>query len=194
MKTKLTGIVTGIYIGQHRHIFESSRIPILKANFEGFEGDKHAGLTRMSDVRVPHYPRGTVIRNTRQFSMLSLEELAEIAQAMQIPEVLPEWAGANLAMQGIANLTKLPPSTRIFFPGEAVLVVDAENMPCTGPGEAIQQHYPDVPKLVQRFPRAAMHKRGVVGWVEREGYIAEGDTVLLLLPPKVTYSLANTAL
>jgi MOSC domain-containing protein YiiM len=120
--------------------------------------------------------------------MLSLEELAEIAQAMQIPEVLPEWAGANLAMQGIPNLTMLPQSTRIFFSGDAVLVVDAENMPCTGPGEVIQQHYPDVSKLVQRFPKAAMHKRGVVGWVEREGYIAEGDTVWLLLPPKVTYS------
>ena len=107
--------------------------------------------------------------------MLSLEGLAEIAQAMQLPEVLPEWVGENLAMQGIANLTLLPPSTRIFFPGDAVLVVDAENMPC--PGEAIQQHYPDVPKLVQRFPKAALHKHSVVGWVEREGYIAEGDTV-----------------
>jgi hypothetical protein len=32
-----------------------------------------------------------------------------------------------------------------------------------------------------------MHIRGVVGWVEREGYIAQGDTALLLLP-KVTYS------
>jgi hypothetical protein len=52
---------------------------------------------------------GTVIRNTRQFTMLSLEELAEIAYAMQIPEVLPEWAGANLAIQGIPNLTMLPP-------------------------------------------------------------------------------------
>lgn len=188
MKKKLIGLLAGIYIGQHWHTIESSRVPSLKATFEGFEGDLHAGLTRLSDVRVPHYPRGTVIRNTRQFSMLSLEELAEIAQAMQIPEVLPEWVGANLVMQGIPDLTMLPPSTRIFFPGEAVLVVDAENMPCTGPGEAIQQHYPDMPKLVQRFPKAAMHKRGVVGWVEREGYIAEGDTVWLLLPPKVTYS------
>jgi hypothetical protein len=52
---------------------------------------------------------------------------------MQIPEVLPEWVGANLALQGIANLTMLPPSTRIFFPGDAVLVVDAEYMPCIGP-------------------------------------------------------------
>ena len=188
MKKKLTGIVTGIYIGQHWHTIESSRVPRLKATFEGLEGDLHAGLKRLSDVRVPHYPHGTIIRNTRQFSMLSIEELAEIAQAMQIPEVLPEWVGANLAMKGIANLTMLPPSTRIFFPGEAVLVVDAENMPCTGPGEAIQQHYPDVLKLVQYFPKVAMHKRGVVGWVEREGYIAEGDAAWLLLPPKVTYS------
>jgi hypothetical protein len=188
MKTKLTGIVTGIYIGQDRHTIESSRVPSVKVTFEGFEGDQHAGLTRLSDVRVPHYPRRTVIRNTRQFSMLSIEELAEVARALQIATVLPEWVGANLAMQGIANLTMLPPSTRIFFPGDAVLVVDAENMPCTGPGAAIQLHYPDVPKLVQRFPKAAMHKRGVVGWVEREGYIVQGDTVWLLLPPKVTYS------
>ena len=188
MKTKLTGIVTGLYIGQHWHTIESSRVSSLKVTFDGFEGDLHASMTRLSDVRVPHYPRGTIIRNTRQFSMLSVEELAEIAQALQIPEVLPEWVGANLALQGIANLTMLPPSTRIFFPGDAVLVVDAENMPCTGPGEVIQQHYPDVAKLVQRFPKAAMHKRGVVGWVEREGYITEGDTAWLLLPPKVMYS------
>jgi hypothetical protein len=188
MKTKLTGIVTGIYLGQHRHTIESSRVPGVKATFEGLQGDLHAGLTRLSDVRVPHYPRRTIIRNTRQFSMLSIEELAEVAQAMEIAEVLPQWVGANLAMQGIPNLTLLPPSTRIFFPGDAVLVVDAENMPCTGPGEAIQQHYPDRPKLVQKFPKAAMHKRGVVGWVEREGYIAEGDTVWLRLAPKVTYS------
>jgi hypothetical protein len=188
MHKKLTGTITGVYLGQHRHTLESSRVPGVQVTFEGFEGDNHAGLTRLSDVRVPHYPRRTVIRNTRQFSLLSLEELAEIAAAMQVPKVLPEWVGANLAMQGIPNLTMLPPSTRIFFPGEAVLVVDAENLPCTVAGEAVQQHYPDVPKLTQRFPKAAMHKRGVVGWVEREGYIAEGDTVWLLLPPSVTYS------
>ena len=126
MKTKLTGVVTGIYLGRHRHTIESSRVPGVKATFEGLQGDLHAGLTRLSDVRVPHYPRRTIIRNTRQFSMLSIEELAEVARALQLAEVLPEWVGANLAMQGIPNLTLLPPSTRIFFPGDAVLVVDAE--------------------------------------------------------------------
>jgi len=33
-----------------------------------------------------------------------------------------------------------------------------------------------------------MHKRGLVGWVERPGYINEGDEVTILLPPPVTYS------
>ena len=188
MHKKLTGTINGVYIGQRRHTLASSRVCGVQATFEGLEGDLHAGLTRLSDVRVPHYPRRTVIRNMRQFSMLSVEELAEVAGALGIPEVRPEWVGANLAMQGIPNMTMLPPSTRIFFPGDAVLVVDAENLPCIGPGEVIQQHYPDVPKLAQRFPRAAMHRRGVVGWVEREGYIAEGDTVWLLLPPRVTYN------
>ena len=120
--------------------------------------------------------------------MLSLEEMADIAAALQLPEVLPQWLGGNLAFQGIPDLTMLPPSTRIFFPDDAVIVVDVENMPCTGPAQVIQQQYPDIPKLVQSFPKAAMHKRGLVGWVERPGYINENDEVTILLPPPVTYS------
>ncbi len=188
MRKKLTGIITGVYLGQQRHTLETTRVPGAQATIEGLAGDSHAGLTRLSDVRVPHYPRSTVIRNTRQFSLLSVEELAEIAATMKLPEVLPEWLGGNLAMQGIPNLTMLPSGTRILFPGDAALVVDAENMPCTGPGKVIQNHYPDIPKLAQTFPKAAIHKRGVVGWIEREGMIAEGDEVCLLLPPQVTYS------
>ena len=188
MKKTLTGTVTSVLIGSDRRIIDTCSVPRVEVTFEGLVGDQHAGLTRRSDIRVPHYKRGTIIRNTRQVSMLSIEELADIAAALCLPRVLPEWLGGNLAFQGIPDLTMLPASTRIFFPDDAVIVVDAENMPCTGPGEAIQAQYPDVPKLVQKFPKAAMHKRGLVGWVEREGYINEGDEVTLLLPPPVTYS------
>lgn len=188
MPTYLTGTVTHLMIGQSRQSIESSSVARVQATFEGLEGDIHKGPTRRSDVRVPHYPRGTIIRNTRQVSILSEEELAEVAAVLKIPRILPAWVGANLELRGIPNLTLLPPSTRIFFPDDAVLVVDAENMPCVGPGQAIQEHYPDVPKLRQRFPKAAMHKRGIVGWVEHEGYINDGDTVRLLLPPRVVYS------
>ena len=188
MTTYLTGTVTHLLIGQSKQSIESSSIARVRATFEGLEGDSHKSLTRRSDVRVPHYPRGTIIRNTRQVSILSQEELAEVAAALKIPQILAAWVGANLELRGIPNLTLLPSSTRIFFPDDAVIVVDAENMPCIGPGHAIQEHYPDTPKLAQRFPKAAMHKRGVVGWIEREGYINDGDTVRLLLPPRVVYS------
>jgi MOSC domain len=188
MTKYLTGTVTRLLIGQSRETIESSNVDRVRVTFEGLEGDIHKGFTRRSDVRVPHYPRGTIIRNTRQVSILSQEELAEVAAALEIPQVLPSWVGANLELRGIPNLTMLPPSTRIFFPEEAVVVVDAENMPCIGPGNAIQEHYPDVLKLAQRFPKAAMHKRGLVGWVEREGYINDGDTVRVMLPPRVVYS------
>jgi hypothetical protein len=67
-------------------------------------------------------------------------------------------------------------------------VIDGENEPCTGPGRAIQKHYPDVPKLVSAFPKAAIHKRGLVTWVERAGMIVTGDTVMVDLPPQVIYS------
>ena len=188
MTKYLTGSVTQLLIGGSQHTLQSSNVDRVRVTFEGLEGDVHTSLTRLSDVRVPHYPRGTLIRNTRQVSILSEEELAEVAAAMKVPRVLAAWVGGNLEMRGIPNLTMLPPSTRIFFPDDAVLVVDAENMPCVGPGHAIQEHYPDIPKLMQRFPKAALHKRGVVGWVEREGYINNGDTVRLLLPPRITYS------
>lgn len=189
MATKyITGTVTQLLIGASHQTLQSSNVDRVRVTFEGLEGDKHKSLTRRSDVRVPHYPRGTIIRNTRQVSILSEEELTEVASALGIPRILPSWVGANLELRSIPNLTMLPPSTRIFFPDDAVIVVDAENMPCIGPGEAIQAHYPDVPKLAQRFPKAALHKRGVVGWIEREGYINNGDTVRVMLPPRVVYS------
>jgi hypothetical protein len=186
--TYLTGSVTQLLIGASHRTLQSSNVDRVRVTFEGLEGDRHSSLTRRSDVRVPHNPRGTIIRNTRQVSILSEEELAEIANALGLPRVLAAWVGANLELRGIPNLTMLPPSTRIFFPDDAVIVVDGENMPCIGPGEAIQEHYPDIPKLAQRFPKAAWHKRGVVGWIEREGYINAGDTVKVMLPPRVVYS------
>jgi hypothetical protein len=188
MKQRLTGIATHVMIGNVKHTLESCRITRVQVTFEGFVGDLHAGLTRLSDVRVPHYPNGTVIRNTRQVSLLSIEEMTDIAKALQLPEILPEWLGGNLAFEGIPHLTMLPPATRIFFPEDTVLVVDAENMPCIGPGNVIQGYYPDRTKLAQAFPKAAFHKRGLVGWVERMGFINAGDKVTILLPAPVTYS------
>jgi len=85
---------------------EKSRTGQLKLRFDGIDGDCHAGLTRPSDSRtLRQYPRDTPIRNVRQLTLLAREELADIAAIMEIPEVKPEWIGANLVTSGIPDLT-----------------------------------------------------------------------------------------
>jgi MOSC domain-containing protein YiiM len=185
---KLTGKVLGAYLGQDPHSLVTTRQPQVKVTLEGFEGDKHAGITRPSDGRTPHYPRGTEIRNDRQVAIVSIEELDQVAREMGLPQILPEWLGANLLLGDIPKLTRLPPSTRLFFSQGAVLVVEHENLPCSGPGRVIQNQYArnDLESL---FPHAALHRRGLVACVEKTGIICEGDAVRVEIPEQVIYTV-----
>ena len=154
--------------------------------FSGIAGDCHGGLTRKSDSRMlGQYKRGTEVRNARQVSLLSVEELGEIAGGMGIPDVKPEWVGANLVTAGIPSLTLLPPSSRLQFPSGATIVIDAENRPCRYPAEIIEKHHPD-PRT--GFVQAAMGKRGLVGWIEREGVVRTGDDIVIWIPPRRIYA------
>lgn len=153
--------------------------------FSGIAGDCHGGLTRKSDSRMlKQFKRGTIVKNARQISILSVEELSGIAATMGIPKVKPEWAGANLVTRGIADLTLLPPSTRLQFPSGATIVVDIENLPCRYPAAVIEAKHPE---LTTGFVKAARHKRGLVGWVEAEGVIRRGDAITIWIPPQRTY-------
>lgn len=183
MKTaELTGVVCGVYLARQPDASVSEPVDLARVTFSGFEGDRHAGLTMQVGGRHPHYSRGTEIRNTRQVTILSAEELSELAQALGVPEVRAEWLSANLVVSGFEHFSQLPPATRLFFAGEATLVVDAENPPCLGPGRVIQSHYPDVPGVDTAFVKAALHRRGVVAWVERPGQIQPGDGVSAQVP------------
>ena len=156
--------------------------------FSGMEGDCHGGLVRKSDSRMlKQYRRGTPVRNARQLSILSAEELAEVAARMGIPEVKPGWVGANMVTRGIPDLTLLPPASRLQFPSGAMIVIDAENHPCRYPADIIARHHPEA---TTGFVKAAMHKRGLVGWVEAEGTIRTGDAITIWIPPQRLYSHA----
>lgn len=167
---------------------EKQAVQQIKLLFSGIEGDCHGGLTRKSDVRlIKQFKRGTTVKNARQVSILSREELSDVAQTMGIPEVKPEWVGANLITSGIPDLTLLPPSTRLQFPSGAMIVIDIENVPCRYPAAVINKHYPEP---VKGFVAAARNKRGLVGWVEAEGDVRTGDAITLWLPPQRIYSHA----
>jgi hypothetical protein len=156
------------------------------ARFDGPEGEAHGGLTRLSDSRVTaQYKKGTVIRNTRQFSILSAEELALIAADMGMDAFDPRWVGASIVLQGIPDLTLVPPSSRLQFPSGATLVVDMENRPCVLPAPVIDAEHPGKGRA---FKPAANNRRGVTAWVEREGLIRMGDRVRLHIPDQPVWT------
>ena len=165
---------------------EKAEVARLELLFSGIKGDFHAGLTRKSDVRtIKQYPRDTDIRNVRQLTLVSEEELTEIAGLMRIPEMKAEWLGANVVTSGIPDLTMLTPSTRMQFPSGATIVVDMENFPCRQVADVVGQHYPE-PKA--GLVASAIHKRGLTAWVEREGVIASGDEIVLWVPQQRLYA------
>ena len=165
---------------------ESRRIPEVEVTWEGFAGESHGGLTRPSCSRVlRQYPkRGTEIRNARQITILSAEDLAQIARRLGIPEVKPEWLGANMVLEGIPEFTTLPPSSRLIFENGTGVVVDIENGPCKYPAEIIEAHHPG---HGLDFPKVARGLRGVVAWIERPGEIAIGNRCRLHVPPQRLY-------
>lgn len=149
---------------------------------EGFVGDRHAGLTRPAGVRDAREMRGQTTRNDRQVSIVSVEELHQIALRLGVPEIKPAWLGANLALSGLRDLSRQPAGTRLVFPDGTELEIEAINNPCTEPGKVIESHYENRPGLSSDFPRAAKGLRGVVASVRRGGAIRTGERVQVFLP------------
>lgn len=164
---------------------------VVEVSLEGLVGDKHASFTRLADSETG-YPTGTVIANERQISLIGEEELQAVAYALGIPEIKPAWVFSNIAVAGIPHLTLLPPGTRLRFAQEVVLVVSGETLPCTFAGGSVQDQYPDVEGLTTRFPKAALHKRGLLAQVERAGRIQVGDSLHVEFPKQPPYPHEET--
>lgn len=147
----------------------------------GIPGDRHYGLLRPADSRQKLYPRGTMIANRRQISIVSVEDNAEVAGRLGVENILPEWLGANVLLAGFERLTLLPPGARLLFESGASLICEGENEPCIAPGKEIAAQY-GRPELAARFVKAAKQRRGIVCSVELPGVIAAGDKVRIALP------------
>ncbi len=187
--SNITGRVEGLYLVADSQVsIASEALGRVTASFEGFTGDCHSGLTREACVRTKdQYPEGTKVRNVRQITIVSCEDLEAIADDMGLPEVKAEWLGATMCVSGIPDFTLIPPSSRLVFSDGTGLVVDMENEPCAWPGKQIEKHHPGFGRL---FLRKAHNRRGVTAWVEREGAIAVGDSVTLHIPPQRIYQPA----
>ena len=151
------------------------------AVFGGFVGESHFGVTRPSCVRVrSQHKQGTTINNVRQLSVMSAEEIAHIAEKMGLEDIDPTLLGASLILEGIADFTHVPPSSRLQSATTgATLMVDMVNRPCVLPGREIEMEHEG---FGAKFKPAAVGKRGVTASVEREGLLKIGDVMRLHIP------------
>ncbi len=120
-------------------------------------------------------------RNERQWSAVSMEELAEITEALDLDRPLSATTlKANLCLEGVGNFSRLPKGTILRFPSGAELIVEEYNPPCFDMGKAIAADYETrsgKPLADTDFPKAAKLMRGVVGVVDVAGTVSAGDEV-----------------
>ena len=165
---------------------QATAVSDMALRFGGVKGEAHGGLTFPSCSRVlAQHPRNTPIANVRQLSVLSAEDLQDIADRMGLPALQPEWLGASMVVAGLPDFTRLPPSSRLQAPSGATLVVDMENRPCSLPARPIEAQHPG---FGAAFKAAARGRRGVTMWVEREGTVALGDTLRLHIPDQPVWA------
>ncbi len=172
--------LVGLGIADVPGAFVTRALELAVVTYAGLEGDRHAGLTMRAGVRQKHLPKGTEIRNARQLSLVSVEELETIRRALGLVELDYRWLGANVLVRGAPALTRLPPGSRLVCASGAVLVIDGENEPCRKAGQAIVEATGGDLALASRFVKAAQHLRGLVAWVERPGTMRVGDAVTLV--------------
>jgi len=191
-KTSFTATITWLGVVADREAGLPSRsVTSMALGFAGPPGESHAGLTRPSCSRVLGvYPRNTPIRNTRQISIVSVEELALIAQRMGLDTLDPTLIGATMVISGIPDFTHVPPSSRLLAASGASMTIDMENRPCVLPARPIETSHPGVGA---RFKPAAKGLRGVTAWVEAEGTVSVGDTLTLFIPDQPAWSQAARA-
>lgn len=146
----------------------------------------HSGRIRPSCARVTsQHPKGTNIGNVRQLSIVSAEELREIAATLGIAHVDPARVGASIVLSGLPDLSHVPPSSRLQAEAGTTLVIDMENRPCQVPARSLEVAHPGHGK---RFRSAAAGRRGVTAWVERPGPLALGDRLTLHVPDQPVWA------
>ncbi|MFN0114509.1 MAG: MOSC domain-containing protein [Paracoccaceae bacterium] len=181
LPTAITGTIVWLgRVADRDTALASAAVTELRLTFAGPEGEAHGGLTRPSDSRVTaQYPEGTEVRNVRQLSILSAEELDETAARMGLAALDPGLVGATMLVRGIPDFSHLPPSSRLQAGGGATLVIDMQNRPCMLAGRSVGAHHPG---YGPKFKPAAEGRRGVTAWVEREGTVRVGEAVRLHIP------------
>lgn len=171
--------VVSVHAGKSEQTMAEQPTAIV-VELDGVVGDHHRSYTRKAWAGDKQ-AKGTIRRNERQWSAISVQELAEIRAAMDLVEPLTGAAlGANICLDGVAEFSRLPKGTVLRFPSGAELMVAEYNPPCLGMGTRLAGAYKTKsgePLENTAFSKAAKLTRGLVGVVEVAGIINVGDEV-----------------
>lgn len=181
MVEKVTARIMSVHAGCSDD-FSKEQHQAIEVELEGIVGDRHRSYKR-GTWAGDKQPEGTIRRNERQWSAVSVEELAEIDKAMDLNEPLTATElGANLCIQGIEQLSRLPKGTLLKFPSGAELMVEEFNPPCHGMGKKLAETHTSrsgKPLESTAFSKSAKLTRGIVGVIEATGTINAGDEVTI---------------
>ncbi len=180
---KILAKIVSVHSGSNDDLSKEEHAAI-QVELDGIVGDRHRSYVR-DTWKGDKQPFGTVRRNERQWSAVSVEELAGISTEMNLQErITAASVGANLCIEGIPELSRLPKGTLLQFPSGAELIVEEFNPPCSGMSK-IQASVHDTqsgePVSDTAFSKTAKLRRGVVGVVEAAGTISAGDEVTVVL-------------
>jgi hypothetical protein len=148
----------------------------------GIAGDRHAGATRPSEARAPWHDRGTPIANTRHLPFVSVEECADVATLLGIPELDPALFAPICCSEAVPSSAFYTPGTQLQFPSGATILVTEQNASCIYPGRELAEVYGN-PRLAALFPKVAIGRPGLVELMEWEGVVKIGAAVRAIAPP-----------
>ena len=178
---KINAQVVSVHSGSNEDLSKKEH-PSIQVELDGVVGDRHKSYER-STWAGDKQPEGTIRRNERQWSAVSVEELADIQEAMDLSEPLTAaHLGANLCLSGVQELSRLPKGSLLKFPSGVELMVEEYNPPCHDMGKKIASMYKTrtgEELSSTAFSKAAKLTRGVVGVVEVAGTISAGDEVTI---------------
>lgn len=179
---KLIGHVIEVNLGTKDEQLSKHSCDSVQAELDGFVGDRHRSISRKTWAGDKQ-TEGTVRRNERQWSAMSVEELASISERMDLTQKLSAAVlSVNLCFKGIPKLSLLPKGTILKFSSGAQLMVEEYNPPCAEMSEKIAAAFTcnsGEPLAKNAFSQAAIFTRGLVGVIEVAGKICVGDEVIV---------------
>jgi len=175
--------IVSVHSGDNEDLSKEEK-PSIQVELEGIVGDRHRSYVR-DTWKGDKQPFGTVRRNERQWSAVSVEELVEISEAMDLQETITaESVGANLCLDGVPELSRLPKGTLLKFSSGAELMVEEFNPPCSDMSKKMAMLHrtkAGESPTDTAFSKASKLTRGVVGVIEAAGTITAGEEVTVVI-------------